>query len=100
MNIYDLKYQIFISSTYKDLVDTREEVIRVILSLFQIPIGMEMFNADNEEQWVTIQGTIDKSDYYVLIIGHRYGSLTKEGNFIKEIESVGYEQIRQHHRKF
>lgn len=79
MNLYDKKYQVFISSTYKDLIDAREETIKVALNLFQIPIGMEMFSADNDEQWETIQKTIDTSDYYLLIIGHRYGSVTREG---------------------
>jgi len=78
MSIYDKKYQIFVSSTYNDLIKAREEVIKVILSLYQIPIGMEMFSADNDEQWSIIRSTIDNSDYYLLIIGHRYGSLTKE----------------------
>jgi len=78
MSIYDKKYQIFVSSTYIDLVKPREEVIKVILSLYQIPIGMEMFSADNNEQWSVIQSTIENSDYYILILGHRYGSMTKE----------------------
>lgn len=78
MSIYDKKYQIFVSSTYTDLIKAREEVIKVILSLYQIPIGMEMFSADNDEQWSIIKSTIDNSDYYLLIIGHRYGSLSKE----------------------
>lgn len=78
MSIYEKKYQIFVSSTYKDLIKAREEVIKVVLSLYQIPIGMEMFSADNEEQWSVIKSTIDNSDYYLLIVGHRYGSLTKE----------------------
>ena len=78
MNIYDKKYQIFVSSTYTDLIKAREEVIKVILSLYQIPIGMEMFSADNDEQWSIIKSTIDNSDYYLLIIGHRYGSVTRE----------------------
>lgn len=38
-----------------------------------------MFNAGDEEQWEVIKKTIDVSDYYVLIFGHRYGSLTNEG---------------------
>lgn len=77
--MYDKKYQVFISSTYTDLIKAREEAIKVILNLYQIPIGMEMFSADNDEQWSTIQSTIDNSDYYLLILGHRYGSTTKEG---------------------
>lgn len=79
MNIYDKKYQIFISSTYTDLVEARNEVIKTLLNLHQLPIGMEMFSADNDEQWSVIQETIDSSDYYILIVGQRYGSMTKEG---------------------
>jgi hypothetical protein len=73
------KYQIFISSTFKDLVEARETVTKSILDMYHIPIGMEMFSADNNEQWDTIKTTIDNSDFYVLIIGHRYGSTTREG---------------------
>jgi hypothetical protein len=79
MGLLDKKYQIFISSTYKDLINSRDEIIKSILNLYQIPIGMEMFSADNEEQWAVIKKTIDYSDYYILVIGHRYGSLSKEG---------------------
>jgi hypothetical protein len=79
MSFYEKKYQVFISSTFTDLVLAREEVTKAILNLYQIPIGMEMFSADNEEQWDVIKSTIDNSDYYVLILGHRYGSVTKDG---------------------
>ena len=75
----DKKYQIFISSTYKDLIEEREKVRDVILSMYHFPIGMEMFNAADEEQWEIIQETIDSSDYYVLILGKRYGSIIPEG---------------------
>lgn len=49
--------------------------------MYQFPIGMEMFSAADEEQWEIIQDTIDSSDYYVLIIGHRYGSVIGEGEY-------------------
>ena len=66
------KYQIFISSTYKDLIEARSKVRDAILSMMHFPVGMEMFNAADEEQWEIIQETIDGSDYYVLILGQRY----------------------------
>ena len=72
------KYQIFVSSTYKDLVETRNKVINSILALEQFPVGMEMFSAGDEQQWNIIQRTIDSSDYYLVIIGHRYGSIEPE----------------------
>lgn len=75
------KYQIFISSTYEDLKEERRKVQDIILSMYHFPIGMEMFSAGNEEQWEIIQETIDSSDYYVLIIGHRYGSVIEKGKF-------------------
>ncbi len=75
----DKKYQIFISSTYIDLIQEREKVRDVILSMYQFPIGMEMFSAADEEQWEIIKETIDSSDYYVLIIGKRYGTVIDEG---------------------
>jgi len=76
----DKKYQVFISSTYRDLIPEREKVRDVILSMYQFPIGMEMFSAADEEQWEIIKETIDSSDYYVLIIGKRYGSVIEDGS--------------------
>jgi hypothetical protein len=73
------KYQLFISSTFTDLKEARSEVTKVILNMYHIPIGMEMFSASNDEQWETIKETIDDSDYYILLIGHRYGSVAPEG---------------------
>lgn len=69
------RYQIFISSTYKDLIVERQKVVRAILKLYHFPIGMEMFHADNEEQWIQIKNTIDMSDYYILILGRYCGTL-------------------------
>lgn len=73
------KYQIFISSTYNDLKEERRKVQDVILSMYHFPIGMEMFSAGDEEQWEIIQETIDSSDYYVLIVGNKYGSVIEKG---------------------
>jgi hypothetical protein len=74
-----VKYQIFISSTFEDLRAERDQVIRAVLEMGHIPVGMEMFSAADEEQWRIIQRHIDESDYYVVIIAHRYGSVTDEG---------------------
>ena len=72
------KYQIFISSTYKDLIPEREQVMKSILRLGHIPIGMEQFNAANETQWEMIKRRIEESDYYLVIVAHRYGSVEEE----------------------
>ena len=68
------KYQIFISSTFKDLKTARLKVRDAILSMYHFPVGMEMFGALDEDQWEVIKRDIDASDYYVLIIGKMFGS--------------------------
>lgn len=73
------RYQIFISSTYTDLIEIRQKATEIILKTGNIPIGMEMFSADDEEQWKQIKKGIESSDYYVVIVGHRYGSTVKGG---------------------
>ncbi len=73
------KYQVFLSSTYSDLVQERESIIKAILEMYHIPIGMEMFSAEDEDQWEIIRRTIEVSDYYILVLGLRYGSKTSEG---------------------
>lgn len=71
-----VKYQVFVSSTYEDLTVERSQVIKAILEMGHIPVGMEMFSAADEEQWKIITRQIDETDYYVVIVGNRYGSVT------------------------
>jgi hypothetical protein len=71
----NIKYQIFISSTYEDLKHEREQVIKAVLEMGHIPVGMEMFSAADAEQWAIIQRQIDDCDYYAVVMAHRYGSM-------------------------
>ena len=73
------RYQVFISSTFYDLKEERQAVLKAILELDHMPGGMELFPASDESAWRLIQDVIDASDYYVLIIGGRYGSLDEAG---------------------
>ena len=68
------KYQIFISSTFKDLKEYRQAVSGEISFRGHIPAGMEDFTACSEDLETYIKHVIDESDYYVLIIGQRFGS--------------------------
>src|SRR5687768_4895989 len=68
------KFQVFVSSTYEDLKDERDQVLKAILEMGHIPVGMELFSAADEEQWELIKRQIDDSDYYLVLIAHRYGS--------------------------
>lgn len=80
------KYQVFVSSTYEDLQEERQEVMHALLELDCIPAGMELFPAANEDQWSLIQGVIDDCDYYIVISGGRYGSIGPDGFSYTEME--------------
>ena len=73
------KYQVFISSTYDDLKEERDQAIKAVLEMGHIPVGMEMFSAGDEEQWKLIARQILEADYYVVIVAQRYGSETDDG---------------------
>lgn len=80
------KYQVFVSSTYGDLREEREAVTWAVLSARHIPAGMENFTATDDRGWQTIKSVIDRSDYYVLILAGRYGSVDKDGKSWTEKE--------------
>ncbi|MET8157808.1 DUF4062 domain-containing protein [Sphaerisporangium sp. NPDC005289] len=71
--------QVFISSTYRDLVEERREIMQALLELDCMPAGMELFPATNVDAWTLIKRVIDDCDYYLLVLGNRYGSLSDEG---------------------
>ena len=73
------KYQVFISSTYEDLKDERAAVTQCLLDNNCIPVGMEQFPSSNMSQMDYIKKMLDDCDYYILIVGGRYGSLDDDG---------------------
>lgn len=80
----NIKYQIFVSSTYDDLRKEREQVLKASLEMGHIPVGMEMFSAADEEQWKIITRQIDECDYYVVIVAHRYGSVVDDISYTEK----------------
>lgn len=80
------KYQIFISSTFADLKDHRLAAMNAVIDLRHIPIGMEGFPAIDQQQMLYITRLIDECDYYVLIVGERYGSKSPNGKSYTELE--------------
>lgn len=83
-----VKYQVFISSTYKDLIEERQAAVEAILKAGHIPAGMELFKS-GKTQLETIKKWIDESDIYLLILGQRYGSIDQESG--KSYTHIEYE---------
>jgi hypothetical protein len=73
------RYQVFVSSTFTDLTDERRAVMQALLELNCIPAGMELFPASTDDQWTLIQRVVDDCDYYLVIVGGRYGSMDAQG---------------------
>jgi hypothetical protein len=71
------RYEVFISSTFLDLKEERDKVMRALLKLDFFPVGMELFPANDASQWAVIQRVIDRCDYYVVLVAGRYGSMTE-----------------------
>ena len=82
----DTRYQVFVSSTFEDLQEERQEVMHALLELDCMPSGMELFPAANDDQWTLIKKVIDDCDYYIVIIAGRYGSIGADGLGYTEME--------------
>lgn len=89
-----VRYQIFVSSTFLDLENARQRVTKHILNMNHIPAGMEMFSSNGYPQWDTIKKTIDSSDYYVLIVGERYGSICPDEGISYTEKEFNYAQSK------
>ncbi len=82
----EIKHQVFVSSTYKDLIEERQNVIHALLELDSIPAGMELFPATDEDAWSLIREVIDGCDYFILILAGKYGSIGPRGVSYSEME--------------
>jgi hypothetical protein len=87
------KLQVFVSSTYEDLIEERQVAVQAILSAGHIPAGMELFAAGDESQMEVIRRWIDESDVFLLILGARYGSIEPSSG--KSYVEREYEYARQ-----
>lgn len=72
-------YSAFISSAFTSLRDERKEVIDVLLDFRILPIGMEHFTVSTNGEFSDIQELIDESDFFIMLLGEKYGSCDKNG---------------------
>jgi hypothetical protein len=73
------KYQVFVSSTFTDLHEARQELMVALLEQGLIPTGMELHPGEGNKRWSVIQRIINECDYYLILLGGRYGTLSPIG---------------------
>ena len=61
-------------------------MMQALLELDCMPAGMELFPAASEDQWTLIKRVIDDCDYYIVVIGGRYGSIGPGGMSYTQME--------------
>lgn len=80
-------HTVFISSTYKDLVEERDCISKNLIGIDCIPIGMEAFPASDDDPLTYIKKMIDIADYYILILAGKYGDIPQNSeNSMIELE--------------
>jgi hypothetical protein len=92
------KLQIFLSSTYEDLIDHRLAAMEAILAAGHIPAAMEQFAPEDETAWEKIKAWIDESDAFILILGGRYGSVEPASG--KSYVQLEYEYVVEKKKPF
>jgi hypothetical protein len=85
--VTEKRYQVFISSTYTDLIEERSVLTQMLPSLGCLPVGMDVHPAGGMAL-TTIKKMIDDCDYYVVLLGSRYGSLSASGVSFTHVEYV------------
>jgi len=81
------RYQVFVSSTFTDLQAERLEVTGALLKTLRcLPTGMELFPSSSRPPWDVIRPLLDVTDYMVLLLAGRYGSVDEQGISFTEHE--------------
>lgn len=80
----DRVFQIFISSTCIDLKDERQVVSNTLAKAGYMTAGLELLPATDQQQLDYTKRIIDRSDYYVVIVGSRNSSLSDDGLAVTE----------------
>lgn len=87
-------HSVFVSSTYEDLKEERQLVMNTLAQLDAIPYAMELYPSADESALQFIYSQIESCDYYVVVIGGRYGSVDeKTGLSYTELEYQHAEKV-------
>lgn len=88
-----MRKNVFISSTYLDLVEERKAIWE-LLQMFNVNIiGMEKFGARPIDSLTTCLEEVSNSDLFICILGIRYGSVDE--NTGKSFTKLEYEKAKE-----
>jgi nucleotide-binding universal stress UspA family protein len=66
---------VFLCSTFTDLTEEREQILRAIQKLQLQHDSMEFFGARTNQAIETCLEEVRRSDFLVVVVGHKYGSI-------------------------
>jgi len=69
------KYQVFVSSTFKDLKEHRSTAMLAIVSAGHMATCLENWGIQNQPPLDVIKRAVEDCQFYVIILGHSYGSI-------------------------
>lgn len=86
------KYQVFISSPFHGLLEQRKAAIQSVINWEHIPIALENFSPQVQKDLDVIIKAVKNCQIYILIIGHRYGSIIRDKNITRG-RDISYTQF-------
>lgn len=77
--IVEKRYQVFISTTYPDMQTARQAMMLPLMDADMVPMSMDLHLEDSHSLMPVAQRMIDDCDYFVVLLGGRYGALSPLG---------------------
>lgn len=78
MNV-EKRYQVFISTTYPDMQSARQALMLPLMNLGLMPMSVDLHLESSHGLMPVAQRMIDDCDYFVILLGGRYGTLSPLG---------------------
>lgn len=75
----DRLFTAFVSSTFLDLQEERERLVKVLLNQRCVPFGMEFFPSTGRTQWPIIEEAMAAADFCIFVVAGRYGTMSDSG---------------------
>ncbi len=86
------KFQIFVSSPFRGFADQRKAIVQAIINWGHIPIALENFSPQVQRDFEVIRKAIEDCQIYILILGHRYGTIIEDPDVPKDAR-ISYTQF-------